>query len=552
MRGRWHWLIPAVVIAGLLAPIPFTDRSFASDWGNHLWLIWVQGLNIGELGEPSYYLNSNLGILYPTFAFNGGSMYAVLGAISQVFNPEVAVLIGYAGALIACYLGWTWIAMQAGVTGWAIQLPGCIAVTAPYAVSNLYGRGDVPEAIATSMLPLVAASALAIVREPRVRLRASAAYLVSVAVLTGTHTLTLSWAVAFLALLAILLIACNWQLALERVRRSLTLGWLTAIGVGLSAWFLVPLIAFHGRLLEGGPDPIGYTLYTHPEHLFSLFRDSGDVYPEVTADVNTQLPVLALIWVLIGGALFWRYLAKRDKWLAAGLLVGFGGLVLMISDPQLIEHVPESLRYIQFPYRLITYADFCLVGLITLALVAMQRAGSAARVQVLLLAFVAAFAFVLSMFQNFEARSFLSSRSEALASPVAVPRSWYAPLQFADDAPLVEPAPTEQLLIQPERPGQQTFKAEYPPGPPGKVTLNLLTGSYFADLSGAKQIGRTAEGQMVVSLPGSKHDRVVTAKATWGTAVTVGRWITVASFLAAIGSLAFALIRRRRRRSRTI
>src|SRR4051794_24310849 len=141
MRARWQWAIPAGAILCLLAPILFTDRTFASDWGNHYWLIYVEGLDIKALDEPSIYLQSTLGAFYPYYAFYGGTFYAVTGLLADIFNAEVAVTLAYVGAIAANYLGWTWMARMAGVRGWRMQLPGLLAATAPLAVSNLYGRG---------------------------------------------------------------------------------------------------------------------------------------------------------------------------------------------------------------------------------------------------------------------------------------------------------------------------------------------------------------------------------------------------------------------------
>src|SRR5680860_1677095 len=216
--SRVQWLIPVGVIFGLLIPLLFSDRTFSTDWGNHLWLIWAQGANLGQLGEPSYFLQSSLGVFYPYYAFYGGSFYAVAGFVSWLFGAEAAALAAYAGALAATYLGWTWIARQLGIAGWQSQLPGCIAVTAPLAVTNLYGRGDIPEVVATGMIPLVAAAGLSIFRERRVRLSSAAVYVIGIVFLTGTHTLSLVWAAFFLAVVTALLVACYWHEAQPRPR----------------------------------------------------------------------------------------------------------------------------------------------------------------------------------------------------------------------------------------------------------------------------------------------------------------------------------------------
>src|ERR1044072_7005173 len=129
MPARWHWAVPAGVTLCLLAPILLTDRTFATDWGDHYWLGYMQGVEIGALHAPRIYLQSSRGPFSPYYAFYGGPFYAVSGLFAKVFDTEVAVLLSYAGATAASYLGWTWMARMAGVRGWRSQLPGLIAVT---------------------------------------------------------------------------------------------------------------------------------------------------------------------------------------------------------------------------------------------------------------------------------------------------------------------------------------------------------------------------------------------------------------------------------------
>lgn len=546
MRGRWHWLIPAVVIAGLLYPVAFTDRTFASDWGNHLWLIWVQGLSIEQFGEPTYYLQSTLGAFYPYYAFYGGTMYALLGVVSWLSSPTVAIFVGYGLALAAAYLSWTWIARQVGVSGWRAQIPGCIAVTAPLAVTNLYGRGAIPETIATAAIPLVAASALSLFREPRVRLRDASLLVIGVVVLTGTHTLTLVWAVVFLLLCAAVLIASNWRATRERARRGLTVGGLALLGLGVNAWILAPLFLYRDRLTEREPDPIQHTVFTQVDQLFSPFRNAGIPDSVITADVNTQLPVLALVWALVCTAIFWRLIPAAARWVAVGLLGVLGLFLLLIMSPGLIEELPEALTYIQFPYRLITYFDLALVGLVTIALAALQRVGSAARIPVYALAAIAAFNFALSIKQNADVRSWLESRDEAQISSVQPPRTWYAPLQYADGTePVVTPTLEQPLLVPVTEARRRSYTVTYPPGPAGTVRTNIITGPYLVELSGARAVGRTAESEMVVALPASERPREVEVEAGREPAVVAAGWVSVFSLIAAaVGAVAFVALRR--------
>lgn len=550
LRRRWHWLIPAGAILCLLAPILFTDRTFASDWGNHYWLIHSQGLNISSLGGPSIYLQSSLGAFYPYYAFYGGTFYAVTGFLADVFDTEFAVLLATAGGIAAAYLGWTWMAMQAGVRSWRIQLPGLVAVTAPLAVSNIYGRGGIPELVATSMLPLIAAAGISLVREERLRLRDAAAFVLGVVFLTGSHVLTMVWGAILLALLGAVLIACYRPFVQARAIRLFRLAWLGLLGGLVNAWILGPLVLFHSRTVENEPDPIAQQAYTSGGNLFRILRDTPQL-PYVTADVNAALPVLALLWVLFCGVIFWRLLAPRSRALAIGLATVLGLLVLLILDWRLIADLPEALRYIQFPYRLVTYADFCIVGLVTLVLAGLERrqssAGSFAAVAVL--ATIAAFNLAISIQQNFEVRSWLSGRGEALASSVQPPPSWYAIIQFGDgEGKVVAPTLPRPLTVPVEAGIRDSYRVEYPPGPAGTAQTNIDTGPYLVDVSGATPVGRNGAGQMVVRLPASpRRPRIVVVSAEDSAAAVASRWLSVAALFFSLLATGVAVVRRRRR-----
>ncbi|HEU5062240.1 MAG TPA: hypothetical protein VFT79_03680 [Solirubrobacterales bacterium] len=551
----WHWAIPIAAILCLLAPILLTDRTFASDWGNHYWLIHMQGLDIRALDEPSIYLQSGLAAFYPYYAFYGGTFYAVTGFVSAAFGTELAVLLAYAGAIAANYLGWTWIARQAGIRGWRSQLPGLIAVTAPLAVTNLYGRGGIPEVIGTSMLPLVAASAISLVREPRMRLRDTVAFVVGLVFLTGSHTLSMVWGVALLALLGAVLIACCWSLVKERAMRLLGLAWLAVLAGCVNAWMLAPLIAYHARTIESEPDPIGQSRFTEPANLFRVLRDMPDVDPLLHGDVNAALPVLAIVWALVAGAVFWRRLAPRSRAMGIALTAVLVALVALILRPSLLSSLPEFLQYIQFPYRLLTYANFCAVGMVTLVLAGLGRRSSSpgSFAAVASLAAIALFSLAISVGQNSDVRSWLGGRDEAVASSPRQPPSWYAFLQFGDGAaPIMKPTLDQPLTVPVEEEIRDSYRVEYPPGPAGTAQTNIATGSYLVDVSGATPVGRDKTGQMIVRLPASpERPRPVEVSAKESVTVAAGRWLSVASILGALGALALTLTRRRRGRAVT-
>ncbi|HEX5989518.1 MAG TPA: hypothetical protein VFY75_04815 [Solirubrobacterales bacterium] len=552
MRGRWHWAIPAGVTLCFLAPILFTDRTFASDWGNHYWLIYMQGQNIGALGEPSIYLQSTIGAFYPYYAFYGGTFYAVTGFISYVFDTDLAVLVATAGAILANYLGWTWMARQAGVTGWRMQLPGLIAATAPLAVSNLYGRGGIPELIGTSMLPLVAAAAISLVREPRLRARDMVAFVVSLVFLTGSHALSMVWGLALLAVLGALLVACYWPFVKQRAMRLLAVAWLAVLAGAINAWMLIPTIVFRDKTIETEPDPISQTAYSDAGNLFRVLRDLPSPYEWVHADVQPALPVLALIWALACGAIAWRIAAPRMRALGIGLATVLAGLVAVILHPPLLEGLPEVLQYVQFPYRIVTFAGFCVVGLVTVVLATLERSEWRppwAFPALVALVAIAAFNFAISVKQISDVRSWLpGGRAEALASSVQPPPSWYAIIQFGDGAaPVIEPSLPDPLLVPVEEGIRDSYTVEYPPGPAGTAQTNIDTGDYLVDVEGATPVGRNEAGQMIVRLPASPEEpRTVTVSGEDSSTLVVSRWVTVLSLLGSLIALGgYAVVRRR-------
>ena len=511
----------------------------------------MQGLDVSALHEPSIYLQSSLGAFYPYYAFYGGTFYLVTGVVADLFSTGVAVFLAYAGAIAANYFGWTWMARQAGVRGWRSQLPGLIAVTAPMAVTNLYGRGGIPEVIGTSMLPLVAAAAIALVREPRLRLRDMAALVVGLVFLTGSHALSMVWGLAFLAVLAVVLVACHWPFVKARATRLLAIAWLAVLAACINAWMLGPTLVFHSRTIENEPDPLSQEAFTDTGHLFGIFRDTPDLYPVIHGDINAQLPVLALLWALVTGLALWRFASARSRALGVGLATVLVVLVALNLHPALIGNLPELLRYVQFPYRILTYVDFCVVGMVTLALAWLERRrrGPAAAAALTVLALIALFNLVISVQQNFEVRSWLTGRGEATASAVAPPPSWYAFLQFGDgEGPVVQPTLKKPLTVPVEEGIRDSYRVEYPPGPAGTVQTNIATGPYLVDIGGATPVGRSEAGQMVVRLPASpERPRTVVVSGEDSPTVVLSRWLSLLATLAAlIAAAAWLLLRRHR------
>jgi hypothetical protein len=532
-----------VVIVVLALPL-LSDRTFASDWGNHLWLIHAQGENISQLGLPSFYLQSDLGAFYPYYAFYGGTLYAVLGYGDWLIGANATVVIAGLLTLCASYLAWTWLAVQAGIRGWLIQIPGALAVTAPYAISNNFGRGGIPEMVATSMIPLVAAAGISIFRAERLKVGPAAAFVVGLVFFSGSHVLTLAWGVTFLVLVAAVLVAADWRGVRSHGGRILRLVWLAVLGFGINAWILIPTLLYHGKLAENEPDTLTGFEWTSHSQLFSLFRDGAHLNSIAHADVNAQLPLLMALWALAFGLFFFAYLDPVKRRLAIGLTIVVAIFLELVLHPGTIVHLPSFLTYVQFPYRLMTYIDLALVGLTTLAIAAMQKSGKLARVPAALLVAVAAISFYAAIVQQSQVRSWLDGgRDAAVASPYKPPASWYAFVQFGDASePLAKPSLPGGIALPIEQEGiKDSYTVTIPPGPAGTLLTNVVAGPYFVKISGAEVVGRDGLSHQIIRLPASSQPRTVTFSSHWGTAVQLGIWITVLCLAASLIALIWGL-----------
>ena len=512
-----------VVLAILLGPLVLTSSTFGQDWPNNLWLVWQQSRNVTALGHPSYFIQSHLGAFYPLYLFYGGTLYSIVGTVSAVFgeHPLAAYIASFALAFTAAYAGCSWLSLQVGLRGWKAQIPGLIYVGSAYYLTTAYGRGDWPELIATSSLPLVAAGGLYLVKADTVRVLPAIAYVGAVVVLTGSHVITVVWGSTFLlAVGAISYIAFRRSVRISR-RRLLGIVALSAASVGVNLWWLLPafvyshdvLIAQHSSALA----MLGGGKQNRAAEIFDPLRSNNLGPPPLFAisPTNAKVPVVAALWALIALGLGWRTLSSAWRRVALGLMcVGVVLLALvMFHQPWLV--VPSLWRNVQFVIRLQTYITLTVMGLLLIGALAMGSMPSGGRRRVLAvgLAAVAALTGYQAYRQVWTLPSVLPSRDDVFVNEHAPPASWYA----EDDYAFVSPARGEHDARRRRRPdGIQ--RAAQPPlaGPPrsryvfryvsqrnGTVWTNILGGPYLVNVTGGRAMGRTSTNWMVVGLPAS-------------------------------------------------
>jgi hypothetical protein len=155
-----------LLIGALSRPLVFSGSYFGDVWLEHLWFLWQQSLAIRADHVPSLFVNYAYGVYYPHYAFYGGTLYALTGTLSLLLGnaPLETYILTYLLAFAAAYGGWYWLARQAGVGRWRAHAPGVVFITASYYLTLIYERGDWPELVGVSVIPLMVASGLSVLR----------------------------------------------------------------------------------------------------------------------------------------------------------------------------------------------------------------------------------------------------------------------------------------------------------------------------------------------------------------------------------------------------
>lgn len=489
-----------VVVAAASWPLVFSDATFNKDWLNHLWYMWHQSIAIREHHLPSLFLNYSQGVFYPIYAFYGGTLYALVGTLSLLFGdaPLQTYVLSYLLGFFAAYGGWYWIARTFGVRGWTAHIPGLVFVTSASYLTTVYALGDWPEFIAVSMIPLMIAAAISLVRSPRVRLGPAVALTVSSVVFFGSHLLTVIWGSTVLILVAgaILLLAPG-------VRRALTKAGVLRVAAFLlpamlvSAWFLVPTIAYESHTFIAHAYPhyralLHQTLYIVAAHnLFSLSRS-----PSPGSIVSESLPILAIAWVLSSLAiLVWSGIRGTSTRVLMIIVAATTVLLVVMAHAGVILALPRLYATLQFSFRLEALALLGVSGAMVCVLAAAKDAPSRLRRWTWLLVPVAAVSVIGAIEQTADHPSG-QARSSALASYLEPPPERFGQFDYLDYRLARDelPAHTERRLPLVQFPvstvvrdGSASAVVRVPPS--RLVATNIRGGPDLVDVRGARIVG---------------------------------------------------------------
>jgi hypothetical protein len=558
--------IGALVVLLIASPLLFTSDGFFPDFTNSIWMADYQRHAITAYLHPTLFLHTQQsGVFEPQFAFYGGTLFAVTGALAAALGGSTiaAFEILTVAAIAAAYGGIFWLARQLGVKGLLAHAPAIVFVTSAYYVTNLYGRGAWAEFMAVSALPLVLAASLRLARG-RWRAGPVLCLVAATVIFSGSHNVTLLWG----ATLALVALACYWLLS----GRSRELPWrwigasaaLVALAIGLNSWFLLPDVSYaHDTMIAGRGITWSVTSFFNT---FGVIFDPLRTVPREseTPALYVQVPVLALAWGLIAAPLYWRQRRLRAGLITALLVLG--GVLAAIMSSGVWSALPSPYQQAQYAFRLQTYVALACAGLVLVGALALTRraqSGQAARSDRLLtlaLGLTLAFGVAVCAWQLwvpnthvYEANSSsLSNRAEALGGPpTLLPRSWQALHDYGDRSlPVV--AARERFTFSPAavKDDKLAGPAALPPGPEPFAT-NIVGGPYLVHVAGgAYVVGRTSEGELVLKRTREGSQPVdVELTAQLSTPVLLGRIATAASAALLLAWALAAAVRRRRRRS---
>jgi hypothetical protein len=558
---KWDLLAGALAVIVVAAPMLFTDSGFAVDFTNHLWLTWAAGSALVQSGHPSYFLNvSELGVFYPWFAFYGGSLYMIVGGISELTGGHpILAYVGVTTLVIAgSYGGMVWLGREFGLRGWMSHAPALVVVTSAYYITNLYGRGAWTEFMATAVIAPLLASGVHLMRAPRWRAWPVLVFVASMVIFSGSHNITLLWG----STVAVIAAVTMW-LALGRPRRlpMRRLAMLAGLGVAsvlVNAWYLLPDIAYASdvRAHAYALAVAGASFFDTPGVLLDPLRTVP--HESTTPALYVQVPVWFMAWGLVAGALLLsrgRFGERLGRvWI--GVVVLIGVLLGMIMLTPLWSVLPFPFDEIQYPYRLGSYVFYAIAGLVLVGALALQQAAVAGRVGPMLgrlrvaLVGVCAVSIGLCVWQQwvpntlFPHRSY-ANRKEALVSVNTAPRTWYDPGSYNDNSTPVVQVPAGRVLeIPPSAVHGDRFAAwmRVPPGPQ-PIETNIAGGSYLVHMSGLTRIGRNPYGYAIVRREREGSGPVHVVVQTASSPALVLAWVlSVLACLAILAVLAWVCV----------
>jgi hypothetical protein len=506
-RQLLHVGAPLLLICALAWPMLFTSAAFNGDWLNHLWFMWHQSLAIRDNHLPSLFLNYSHGVLYPQYAFYGGTIYALAGTLSLLLGdaPLQAYILTYLIGFAAAYGGWYWLARRAGLGRWQAHAPGLVFVTSAYYLTLIYARGDWPEFLAVSTIPLLIASGLSVLRADRLRVWPAIALAASTIVFFGSHNITMLWGSTILILTGLAIVACVPRARREMTTRHAIRTVAIVVPAALvNAWFLLPAVAYGSHTVIGSDYHEaskllrGTASLVSASHLFTLSRAS--VSP-LDADFAISLPVLAIAWVLVSTAIL-LLTRRRGVWMRMLAIVSAVTVAICVAMAHVgfLLALPSLYTQLEFGYRLESYILLGVSGAVLIALVLTQSATPRVRlwawtlIPVLIVSAIGAI-------QQVDAHPRVANRAMALRSYRETALPGETLVNYIDiDPPPVASGELPKVTFSPASVHDDRISATVHLAPGQLVDTNLQGGPNLVHVTGATIVGLDPEGYSVLEV----------------------------------------------------
>ncbi|WP_445148371.1 hypothetical protein [Baekduia sp. Peel2402] len=565
-------VVPPLLVALLALPFVVGQNAWW-EWANPYWFLGRQAAHVSATGFPTLFLQLETGTFNPYFVYYAGPLLSVLAYPAALFGAWPVFIGATVGAMVGGYFGVWWAACTLGLSRTTAVLPGLAFASTPFLISTLYDRGAWAELVAANAAAVLFAGVLAVVfRRPGARDTGGLiAILGASAVVAGTHNITLMVSAILLPLLLLALLPLRPADAVPLGGALARAVAAAALGIGLTAAWLLPNLWYGRDTLIAQPELNDTTLadFSGGTGATSQLTPWPHV-PAAIADgdrhIHPQLPVLVLLWAIgVFAVLVARRRPVPGRVLAAvaGLAVLGVAIIVLVANPSWWLHFPPQARIVQFPFRLLTYAALivALGAAVTMRALgggavgrrAVAVLGAAVAVQLAFGAYVALDGQAASPLGDVKPPRKADARAEdvppafasaALLTPAQF-RVHYRPTADASSAAasigIDDPLTSDVATIGGDQPAGTLVQVQVAWSPYAKVT------------GGASLAGRDAVGMAIVRVEATGPDGRWAAKVSPTTPgpLAVGRIISALSLLVVV-ALAATALRGRRRRQRSV
>ncbi|MBI5304100.1 MAG: hypothetical protein HY868_18340 [Chloroflexi bacterium] len=378
-----------------------TNTIFYVDWYNHLWQVGYYGKYWAVHGTFPVTLNTDDRLLVAFPTFYGYLFYPVLGIISSLTGPNLAIRL----AVLLLWVVKFWLVykltFQISKDSGIGMVLACLTSWEIYPLTNLYNRSALTELFATGLVTCSLCSFMLMLMEKSIAKEIFYLLItgVELSLALASHPITALYAIPFFGALLLATILVAFYYRYKELARSVISGTLLCIFVVLVMlpWLYATIIFSKSMRISSSAwqiSPIDSGMAIFPDdidHVFTRFaffpydrRSQLRGISEVSTpflDAQVDMPLLIFCVTLI---LF--VLGKENTNQEGMLRRAFGRALLGVSlimfcfatflslSDLPYRYLPAFVRLIQFPYRLVTCQNLMLfVAALSLLLISQHR-----------------------------------------------------------------------------------------------------------------------------------------------------------------------------------